>query len=44
MPRGEPDLESKSGKIDLIWVGSLILVLISIVGLANAFLGSFALR
>jgi hypothetical protein len=37
-------LESKSGKIDLIWVGSLILVLISIIGLANIFLRTFTLR
>jgi len=44
MPSGKPDLGSKSGKIDLIWVGSLILVLISIVGLANTFFKSLALR
>lgn len=44
MPSGKPDLECKSGKIDLIWVGSLILVLISIVGLANAFLKPLFLR
>jgi len=43
MPSGKPDLESK-GKIDLIWVGSLILVLISIVGLANALFKTLALR
>jgi len=44
MASGKPDLESKSGKIDLIWVGSLILVLISIIGLANIFLRTFTLR
>ena len=44
MPSGKPDLESKSGKIVLIWVGSLILVLISIIGLANIFLRTFTLR
>ena len=44
MPSGKPDLQSKGGKIDLIWIGSLILVLISIVGLANAFLKPLVLR
>ena len=44
MPSGKPDLETKTGKIDLIWVGSLILVLISIIGLANTFLKTLVLH
>jgi hypothetical protein len=43
MPSGKPHSEVQ-GKIDKLWVGSLILVLISIIGLANIVWNTFAHR
>jgi hypothetical protein len=40
MPSGKPDSEVQ-GKIDKLWVGSLILVLISLIGLMNILWNTF---
>ena len=43
MPSGEPHSEVQ-GKIDKLWVGSLILVIVSLIGLTNILWTAFGRR